>query len=133
MSYSPALSRTARRKIELSLTTRIANLSTVGLYHYPSQIVNESTTTAWFNFAPNEQIDDVTVGGVINVFESGREQMALFVTAGNWSMTNTYLSHAWLQWGTRGIVQGFRRIYMQTQSMSSYVYFHINPTPFLRT
>lgn len=99
----------------LIIDYRIANLSSLSLYHYPANITNTSTTEAYFTFKGNEEFPQESVGGVINKFEDGREQMASFISMGNWSMTCTYLGHAWVQWGYRGLYQGYRRVYMQTQ------------------
>jgi hypothetical protein len=92
-------------------------MGTVGLFHYPATIpeVNTSTTEAFLMFQSNQNYTDQTVGGVINRFD-GREQMAIFMDAGNWSETTSYLNHAWVQWGTRGLYQGYRRVYLSTQS-----------------
>lgn len=56
------------------------------------------------------------MAGVINHFDDGRDQMAVFVAPGNWSTTTAYLNHAWVQWGYRGLYQGFRRVYLSSQS-----------------
>ena len=97
----------------------------MGLYHYPAFILdaNISTTTAFANFQPSQNVANTTVAGVINRFDS-REQMAFFVETGNWSVTSAYLNHAWVQWGTRQMYQGLRRIYLGTQgkSMASATY-----------
>jgi len=91
-------------------------MGTAGLYHYPSTILeaNTSTTEAFLLFEANHNVTQQTVAGVINRFD-GREQMAFFLDCGNWSETSTYLNHAWLQWGTRGLYQGFRRVHLGTQ------------------
>lgn len=91
-------------------------MGTAGLYHYPASILdaNSSTTEAFVMFQPNQNVTKQTVAGVINRFD-GREQMAMFMNTGNWSSTCTYLSHAWIQWGTRGLYQGYRRINLGTQ------------------
>lgn len=41
--------------------------------------------------------------------------MAFFMEVGNWSTTSTYFNHAWVQWGYRGLVQGFRRVNLGSQ------------------
>lgn len=65
-------------------------------------------------FAPNNNITTQSVAGVINRFDN-REQMAYFLDSGNWSETSAYLNHAWVQWGTRGLYQGYRRAHLGTQ------------------
>lgn len=62
---------------------------------------------------------DATVAGVINKFDTGREQMVFFLAVGEWSTTSTYLGHAWVNWGYRGTYQGYRRIYLGTQGKDS--------------
>ncbi|KAL3422761.1 hypothetical protein PVAG01_06917 [Phlyctema vagabunda] len=96
---------------------RITPLSTVGLFHNPAKILENSTstTTAVAEFDTNGQFDTKTVAGVINKFPDGREQMAFFLNVGNWSEASTVLGHAWINWGYRGTIQGYRRIYLGTQ------------------
>lgn len=97
---------------------RVTNLGTVGLYHYTTNILeaNSSTTIPFINFQANSVVNSTTVAGVINLMDT-REQMAFFVDVGNWSTTSTVLGHMWVQWGYRGLYQGYRRIHVQTQGM----------------
>jgi hypothetical protein len=76
---------------------------------------NSSTTTPILEFMPNERFENRSVGGVINTFPDGREQMAFFIGFGNWSITSQYLGHAYVHWGYRGLYQGFRRLVLGTQ------------------
>ncbi|KAI9744748.1 MAG: hypothetical protein M1818_001673 [Claussenomyces sp. TS43310] len=96
---------------------RVANMSSIGLYHFGASILdaNSSSTNAVFNFLPNSVIDNTTVAAVINNLPSGRQQFVTFMDAGNWSETSTIMNHAWVQWGYRGLYQGFRRIIFGTQ------------------
>ena len=73
---------------------RVANLGTVGLYHYGVSISgdNMSTTTAIANFQPNTVVTNTSIGAVINNFGDGREQMVFFMKWGNWSEVSTACS-----------------------------------------
>lgn len=86
-----------------------------GLWHYPASITDPATTTSFLQFEPNEQFSTASVGGVINKFADGREQMAFFTSFGTWSQTSTFLSHIWIHWGLRGMYSGFRRVKLSTQ------------------
>ncbi|KKY22648.1 putative extracellular serine-rich [Phaeomoniella chlamydospora] len=96
---------------------RQTNLSTEGLFHCPANILSEnaSTTTAFLQFQPTDYYPNVSVAGVINRLDTGREQMAMFMSSGNWSTTATYCNHIWVQWGYRGLYQGRRRLFLGTQ------------------
>lgn len=68
--------------------------------------------------------------------------MAYFIGAGNFSETSTLLNHVWVQWGYRGLYQGYRRINLQTQGTHYYfayllclagVDFHVVDDLFLQT
>ncbi|KAK5011639.1 hypothetical protein LTR28_010810 [Elasticomyces elasticus] len=90
-------------------------MNTTGLFHRPSVIINETTTTAFIEFGTSTNYTNVTTAGVINAFPDGREQMAFFIEGGNFSETSTVLNHVWIQWAYRGLYPGFRRINLQTQ------------------
>lgn len=92
-----------------------AGMSTLGLYHYGTQITDPSTTTEIASFAPNDVMGSDTTAAVINNF-NGREQMVFFITwAADWSTTSNFLQHAYITWMTRGLYTGFRRIHLNTQ------------------
>ncbi|CZS89207.1 related to extracellular serine-rich protein [Rhynchosporium graminicola] len=92
-----------------------ATMSTLGLYHYPSVIVDPSIATTIAQFGPAGKYTGKTTAAVINKID-GREQMVWFIGwATDWSPTSTYLDHAWITWMTRGLYAGFRRIYFSTQ------------------
>ncbi|KAK4981103.1 hypothetical protein LTR28_005928 [Elasticomyces elasticus] len=90
-------------------------MDTTGLFHRPSVVINDTTTTAFFEFGTSTNYTNVTTAGVINAFPDGREQMAFFIEGGNFSETSTVLNHMWIQWAYRGLYPGFRRINLQTQ------------------
>ncbi|KAJ3218701.1 hypothetical protein HDU67_004483 [Dinochytrium kinnereticum] len=88
-------------------------LSTVGLFHIPGTIVNSTVATPFLSFSPSAGFPSETVGGAIYNFTDGlypREQMSFFLPFGSWSPTCLILSHLWVQWGTRGTYNGFRRV-----------------------
>ena len=78
--------------------TPIANLSTLWLWHYPANITDPTTTTAFLDFAANAEYSTTTVAGVLQNF-SGRQQMIIFLTGASWSSTTTYLGSIWFYWG----------------------------------
>lgn len=96
---------------------RVANMSTIGLWHYPATITNSTTTSAFLEFAANTEYASPSVAGVIQTI-SGREQMIFFLDGGTWSLTTNYLSHIWFHWGYRGLYNGYRRVAMHQQSLS---------------
>ena len=79
-----------------------ANLSTLGLWHYPATITDATTTTAFIDFAPNAEFNTSTVAGVLQTF-SGRQQMVLFLTGASWSSTTAYLGDVWYSWGYQAL------------------------------
>ena len=92
-------------------------LSTSGLWHYPAKVTDTNTTqtTAFLKFQANAEYSTESVGGVINSYPTGQQQMVFFTSFGTWSATSTYLSHIWIQWGTRGLYSGMRRAMLGTQ------------------
>lgn len=91
-------------------------MGTVGLYHFTASVLPENATNTipFINYKPNSVIPNTTVAGVINLMDD-REQMATFIDVGNWSTTSTMIGHMWIQWGYRGMYQGYRRINLGTQ------------------
>ncbi|ORX95202.1 hypothetical protein BCR34DRAFT_579432 [Clohesyomyces aquaticus] len=89
-----------------------AQMSTASLTKYPAKITNTSLATEIAQFVGSSK----TTAAVINKFPSGREQQVWFMPfATDFSTASNVLSHAWIQWMTRGIYLGFRRIYFNTQ------------------
>jgi hypothetical protein len=92
-----------------------AGTSTSGLWHYPARITDDAWTWEIAAFEPAEAFTSRTTAAVINHVD-GREQMAFFLGwATDWSQTSTFLQHAWINWMTRGVYTGFRRLYVNTQ------------------
>jgi hypothetical protein len=92
-----------------------AGMSTLGLYHYVTEITDPTTTWEIAQFAANSQVGRTSTAAVINNF-NGREQMAFFITwATAWSPTSNYLQHAYITWMTRGLYAGFRRVGVNAQ------------------
>jgi hypothetical protein len=96
---------------------KVANLSTVGLWHYPATITDPTSTTSFLTFAANANYTTSNVAGVLQNF-AGREQIVFFVEGASWSLTSNYMGHVWFHWGYRGLYNGFRRVAMHMQSMS---------------
>ncbi|KAJ5707544.1 hypothetical protein N7488_007345 [Penicillium malachiteum] len=92
-----------------------AGVSTEGLWHYSSTILNTSNTKEIASFAANSVITTDTTAAVINNFD-GREQMVFHMSLDpTWSSTSAYLQHAWITWMTRGLHAGWRRVNLNTQ------------------
>lgn len=92
-----------------------ANMSTVGLYHYPASITDASMATAFAQFGTTDGYTSTSTAGVINTID-GRQQMVFFISFGtDWSTTSNFLQHVWIQWATRGLYAGYRRVYLETQ------------------
>ena len=96
-----------------------ASLSTKGLWHYPA-VINDPTgqTFSFLQFNPNSQYPGNTVAGVRQKIANGsgfREQMAIFLEGGSWSLTTNYICHIWFHWGYRGLYPGYRRLSLNTQ------------------
>lgn len=84
-------------------------MSIASIFHNPAQITNSSI--AW-EFA---KFNGSGTAGVINRIGS-RQQMVWFVPfALDWAPSSNYLQHAWINWVTRGLYVGFRRLYFSTQ------------------
>lgn len=102
-----------------------APLSTVGLWHYPATISDTTNgTVAFLQFGTNAQYPATSVAGVRQKIANGagfREQMALFVEGGSWSLTTNYLAHIWFHWGYRGLYNGYRRVSLNTQGRSPFL------------
>ncbi|KAK6537992.1 hypothetical protein TWF694_010885 [Orbilia ellipsospora] len=90
-------------------------LNMTGLWHYPSQITDSSTTVCFMTFSANSQYPSSSCGGVINTFSNGRQQMVFFTSFGAWSAVSNYLNHVWINWGLFGLYAGYRRVLFDTQ------------------
>lgn len=92
-----------------------AGVSTQGLYHYPAAVSNTTITKEIAQFAENEVFPKKTTAAVISNFD-GRQEMAFFISSNTtWSETSNYIQHAWINWITRGLHAGQRRVKLNTQ------------------
>ncbi|KAI8801161.1 hypothetical protein BJ742DRAFT_859460 [Cladochytrium replicatum] len=87
-------------------------LSTNGLWHYPSTIVDKAKALPIAHFAKNDIYTEDTVAASLISQADGRQEMSFFIAFGAWSQTSLLLSHMWFNWGTRGVYQGFRRVHL---------------------
>lgn len=87
-------------------------MSTPGLSKYPAKITNTSTTSEIAQFGSGTS---KSTAAVINKFPTGRQQQVWFTAFDPNLTSSTLLSHAWVQWVTRGVYLGFRRVYFNTQ------------------
>ncbi|CAI6339677.1 unnamed protein product [Periconia digitata] len=85
------------------------NASIANIWHNPAQITNASI--AW----EIARFSNVGTAAVINQI-GNRQQMVWFLPfALDWAPSSNYLQHAWINWITRGLYVGFRRLYFSTQ------------------
>jgi hypothetical protein len=86
-----------------NIISRDEGVSTLGLWHYPALITNESMAHPIAKFSPAGDFSSDTVAAVINEID-GREQQAWFISwATDWSQTSNFLQHAYIHWVTRGL------------------------------
>jgi hypothetical protein len=89
-----------------------AQMSTANITKYPAKITNSSIATEVAQFGGSSK----STAAIINKFPTGREQQVWFKQfATDFSIASNALSHAWVQWLTRGLYLGFRRVYFNTQ------------------
>ncbi|QSZ30268.1 hypothetical protein DSL72_004790 [Monilinia vaccinii-corymbosi] len=94
-----------------------ATMSTKGIYHYPAQIINSTLAKEFLQLGASSDglFTGTSTAGVINNI-GGREQMVFYIPfATDWSATSTWLQHAWIDWGTRGLYTGYKRALLLTQ------------------
>lgn len=94
-----------------------ATMSTIGLYHYPTQIINSTLAKEFLQFGASSDglFTTTSTAGVINNID-GREQMVFYVPfSTDWSVTSIWLQHSWVDWATRGLYTGYRRALLPTQ------------------
>ncbi|EDO01997.1 hypothetical protein SS1G_04473 [Sclerotinia sclerotiorum 1980 UF-70] len=94
-----------------------ATMSTKGIYHYPTQIINSTLAKEFLQLGASSdgQFTTASTAGVINNID-GREQMVFYVPfSTDWAVTSVWLQHAWIDWGTRGLYTGYRRALLPTQ------------------
>jgi len=79
-------------------------------YHTPVTITNSNIATPIFYFEPCDELQERTVGAVYAKLEDGRERLNFYIPTASWSLDAIVLNHLWIQWGTRTIYNGIRRI-----------------------
>ncbi|KAJ3112952.1 hypothetical protein HDU96_003953 [Phlyctochytrium bullatum] len=95
-----------------------AQFPTTGIFHIPAVIENSTIATPLLTFkAISGSTTWTTDTSAAVVYKFGtattyREQMSFFMPFGSWSATSLAVSHLWVQWGTRGLYNGFRRVLM---------------------
>ncbi|KAJ3329733.1 hypothetical protein HDU76_007252 [Blyttiomyces sp. JEL0837] len=85
-------------------------IGTTGLYHYPCNITNPTIAKPVLLFdtlAPNWPSQTVAAAVIT---QGTRQQLSFYLPFAWWSTSSMVLSHIWVQWGTRGLYQGYRRI-----------------------
>ncbi|KAF2017561.1 hypothetical protein BU24DRAFT_367510 [Aaosphaeria arxii CBS 175.79] len=86
-----------------------ANISIANIFHNPAKITNATIAKEIAKFGT------AGTAAVINNLGS-RQQMVWFMPfALDWSGASNYIQHSWINWVTRGLYVGFKRIYFSTQ------------------
>jgi hypothetical protein len=94
-----------------------ATRSTVNIYHLPASISNATLTKQIAGFGPSTdgKFKTNSTAAVINNF-GNREQLVWFIEFGTeWSLTSNFLMHAHINWITRSLYVGQRRVLFNTQ------------------
>ncbi|KAJ3205308.1 hypothetical protein HDU67_008926, partial [Dinochytrium kinnereticum] len=94
------------------------SLLTTGIYHVPVTFDNTTATniTEFLRFDASPPTWPVaTSAGLTLTYPDLREKMVFYFGFGSWSTTCVTLSHIWVQWASRTVYNGFRRIYATAQ------------------
>ncbi|KAJ3192166.1 hypothetical protein HK101_006946 [Irineochytrium annulatum] len=97
------------------LKPSMAAFDTTGLFHAPGQILNTSIATEILQFQPLAPTFPIATSAAVILNYGNRKQMSFYFPMGSWSTACVTLSHIWVSWGTRGLYNGFRRIYFLPQ------------------
>ncbi|KAG9231452.1 hypothetical protein BJ875DRAFT_382932 [Amylocarpus encephaloides] len=92
-----------------------ATMSTVGLWHYPASVTDATIATSFATLGASGSFAAGATVGVTNDI-GGRQQMVFFIGfATDWSPTSNWLQHAWINYITRGLYTGYKRVNLVTQ------------------
>lgn len=91
-------------------------------YHYPSKLVPLGPTDNGNKIQPfayfqkiNSSDRDKPLAGVIVTYPDEREQLHFFFAQSKYSTTSVALTQVWIQWLTRGMYLGKRRMHLNIQ------------------
>ncbi len=86
-------------------------------WQYPSTMLASSTVSEPFLFFTKQYFASraAAVAGVISTFPDTREQMHFFFSQSSYSRGSTIIAPMWINWLTRGVYVGKRRIYFNIQ------------------
>ncbi|OUM60468.1 hypothetical protein PIROE2DRAFT_46235, partial [Piromyces sp. E2] len=89
-----------------------AALDTLGLYHTPVSIAGATVEAKpILYFKKDSTYPEDTIAALYMKLPDGRERLSFYFGFGDWSLNCIILNHIWINWGTRGIYNGFRRVY----------------------
>jgi len=89
-----------------------AKLDTLGLYHTPMSNANAKIETKpVLYFKKDSTYKENTIAALYMKLDDGRERLSFYFGFGDWSLNCIVINHIWINWGTRGIYSGFRRVY----------------------
>ncbi|OUM68760.1 Non-catalytic module family DOC2 [Piromyces sp. E2] len=86
-----------------------APLDINGIYHTRVKITNTKTTKPMLYYDDNGKRG--AVAATVAKYDNGREVMSFFFELGSWHQSSAIMNHLWLNWGTRSLYNGFRRVY----------------------
>ncbi|ORY25879.1 hypothetical protein LY90DRAFT_706211 [Neocallimastix californiae] len=86
-----------------------APLDVDDIYFTRIKIANTQTTRPFLYYEENGKKG--AVAATITSYTDGREKLSFYFELANWSQSSIILGHLWLMWGTRGLFNGFRRVY----------------------
>ncbi len=93
-----------------------ATLALIGSFQNPCRIIDPSLATPIAYFAkPSSDGQPSPVASAITNFPDGRQQLNFYFAQSPFLMASYYLAPLWVNWITRGIYIGKRRIYLNMQ------------------
>eukprot|EP00128_Syssomonas_multiformis_P011258 Colp12_sorted_trinity150504_noHs@18884 len=91
-------------------------LYTEDLWHYPTRIVNDSMVTPVLTFdADAPDYPEASTAAAVATFPDGRQHFMIFFAQTSFSLTSIITSHLWLQFVTKGLYVGNRKVLLNTQ------------------
>ncbi|KXS15723.1 hypothetical protein M427DRAFT_32144 [Gonapodya prolifera JEL478] len=124
---SPARTTNATTTVPCNVTFNSVFVSPVGIRpavlvesdtvtRTPALIVNAATTTPVAYFEPLLPLfPNRTIAAVVAALPSNRTELHVYFQSSTWSTLSLLFNHVWINWATRGIFQGRRRVVLDAQ------------------
>lgn len=100
-------------KLSSSLDPSVVDDSSIELenaWYYKAKIIDEKITRSFLEYA-----DDSSVAAVTTQYSDGREQLHFFFTQGQWIKASSVIAGTWVNWLTKGVYIGKRRMHLNVQ------------------